>query len=315
MRISVFPKGDLDELVAGEQPVTGWIARAADLPVDGVELYSRFFLDGPPDLASRVGDALAHHGLELPMLCASPDFAHPDPEIRARELDDEIAMIELTRELGGPGASCRVLSGQRHPHVDPEQAEEWVVDAFLKLLPVAVELDVVLGFENHYKDGFWTYPEFAQSKERYRRILDRIPRGEHFGVQFDPSNALVAGDDPVDFLREVLDRVVTVQASDRYLAEGASMADLAVADGSQGYADVLRHGVIGQGLNDYPEIFGTLAAAGYDGWVSIEDGVNGWDDLRASVEFLRDARQRYFNGSTRAGRDVPVVPPMKGAEL
>jgi sugar phosphate isomerase/epimerase len=117
-------------------------------------------------------------------------------------------------------------------------------------------------------------------------------------VQFDPSNAIVAGDDPVDLLELVIDRVVTMQASDRSLEPGATLEQLRGADGTIGYSPALRHGVLGEGLNDYPRIFTLLAGAGYDGWISIEDGVNGMADLAASVDFLRAARDEYFGGST-----------------
>jgi hypothetical protein len=70
------------------------------------------------------------------------------------------------------------------------------------------------------------------------------------------------------------------------------------ADGTIGYSPNLLHGVIGQGLNDYDEIFRILTRAGYDGWISIEDGVNGMDELRRSAEFLIEARDRWFGGST-----------------
>ncbi len=46
------------------------------------------------------------------------------------------------------------------------------------------------------------------------------PNGSYFGVQYDPSNAIVAGDDPIELLRHVADRVVSMHASDRYLADG-----------------------------------------------------------------------------------------------
>ena len=69
------------------------------------------------------------------------------------------------------------------------------------MLPVAREHDVVLGLENHYKDGFWKYPEFAQKKDVFLELVDAIPDREHFGVQYDPSNAIVAGDDPIELLR------------------------------------------------------------------------------------------------------------------
>jgi sugar phosphate isomerase/epimerase len=53
-----------------------------------------------------------------------------------------------------------------------------------------------------------------------------------------------------------------------------------------GYAKRLRHGEIGKGLNDYDAIFSILSRAGFNGWVSIEDGVDGVDQLQRSAEFL-----------------------------
>ena len=46
--------------------------------------------------------------------------------------------------------------------------------------------------------------------------------------------------------------------------------------------------MIGHGVNDYDAIFSELKGVGFDGWISIEDGVKGVDDLRESVRFLRD---------------------------
>lgn len=306
MRISVFPKGELDDIVVhGRLTVTEWIDQAAGLPVDGVELYSAFFPADAPHVVDDVRKALERHRLQMPMLCVSPDFTHPDPDERRRQFDEQVRMIRLAATLGGPGASCRVLSGQRHPGVDDDEGVAWVVAAFHELIPIARELDVVLGFENHYKDGYWRHPEFAQRRELYLRILHAVDERVHFGVQFDPSNAVTAGEDSTDFLREVVDRVVTMQASDRHLADGARLEDLRQTDGTIGYSSKLLHGVIGQGLNDYPAIFTLLADTGYDGWISIEDGVNGWHELRASVDFLRRARDEYFNGST----DIAVRRP------
>ena len=112
------------------------------------------------------------------------------------------------------------------------------------------------------------------------------------------TNAIVAGEDSARFLERVVGRVVSVQASDRYLAPGATLDSLRQADGTFRYSPDLMHGVIGRGLNDYDEIFRILTQAGYDGWISIEDGVHGMDELRQSVDFLLDARRQWFKGST-----------------
>ncbi|MDR2930177.1 MAG: sugar phosphate isomerase/epimerase [Propionibacteriaceae bacterium] len=299
MKISAFPKGDLDDIVNGKITVFQWIAQAATLPIEGVELYSRMLLDKGESFWDQVADCLDEHDLVMPMLCASPDLSAPDPAVRQREFDREVQMIQAARRISGPGVSVRVLSGQRRPEVGVEQGLEWVADAINRLVDVASELGVLLGIENHYKDGFWKYPEFAQRPEVFFDLLDRIDERVWFGVQYDPSNAITAGADSADFLDKVIDRVYTIQASDRSLAPGGNLADLKQADGTLGYSPLLKHGIIGQGLNDYDRIFSTLWNAGYDGWISVEDGVNSFDELRASCEFLVQARHRWFAGSTK----------------
>jgi len=49
-------------------------------------------------------------------------------------------------------------------------------------------------------------------------------------------------------------------------------------------------------MNDYDAIFSTLHSVGFDSWISIEDGMNGMDDLRESVRFLREKIDRHFGG-------------------
>ena len=56
----------------------------------------------------------------------------------------------------------------------------------------------------------------------------------------------------------------------------------------------LPGGEIGKGLNDYDAIFAELRAAGFDGWISIEDGVEGMDQLRRSAVFLREKMRRFW---------------------
>ena len=87
-----------------------------------------------------------------------------------------------------------------------------------------------------------------------------------------------------------------MHASDRYLAPGATLDDLTQADGSTGYSAALLHGETGKGLNDYDTIFRILAEVGYDGWISVEDGMNGLDELARSVEFLKQKRVQYYGG-------------------
>lgn len=299
MRISAFPKCYLDD-IAGDRSMSvfDWIEMAKTLPAEGLEMYEGFFVSLDDGYLSEVRDAIADAGFAMPMLCCSPDFTNPDPDERKRAVEREARMIRVTRLLGGPGAVCRALSGQRYPQVSREQGLEWVVECIERLLPVARENEIILGLENHYKDGFWRYPEFAQKMDVFLELLNAIPERDCFGVQYDPSNAIVAGDDPIALLQAVKRRVVSMHASDRFLADGYTLDDLRDSDGSIGYSPALQHGVTGKGLNDFDNIFEILSEVGFDGWVSIEDGMNGMDEMRDSLEFLHKMREKYFPSAT-----------------
>ena len=289
-RLAVFPKCFMDELcVRRTMTLFEWIELAATLGVDGLEFYSGFLLDDELFLG-EVKAALRSHNLTMPMLCCSPDFTQPDPVLLEKEIEREKRMIELTAFFGG--GYCRVLSGQRRPGLDRKDGVAQVVGVLKGLLPFAEQHGVVLTMENHYKDNYWEFPEFAQKMEVFAEIVDQI-RSPWFGVNFDPSNTILAGENPLVLLERMKHRVVTMHASDRYLKSG-TIEDLRREENSVGYASRLSHGVIGKGMNDYDAIFSTLCSVGFHSWISIEDGVNGMDELRESVQFLKSKIELHF---------------------
>lgn len=284
-KLAAFPKDFMQELCRdGSMTIVQWTDLAAPLGIDGLEFYSGFL-----ELADSANWAIARRtvearGMVIPMLCCSPDFTHPDTAVRAQEIAKEKHWIRMSAALGA--SFCRVLSGQRRPDVSREEGLDFVVDAIGECLVEAERQGVTLILENHYKDDFWSYPEFAQKMDLFCELIDRIDH-KRFGVNYDPSNAFLAGDDPLELLRRVKQRVVTMHASDRYLAQG-TLADLRREEGgATGYAKRLRHGTIGRGLNDYDAIFTELRSVGFDGWISIEDGVDGMEQLAESVRFVR----------------------------
>lgn len=295
MQIAAFPKCYI-EAIAEHKTMTldEWIDMAPALGAEGLELYDGFLKSTDAAYLTEVRDKIRTAGFQMPMLCCSPDFTNPDADARRRAIDRHLELIEATRLLGGPGAVCRVLSGQRYPQVERNQGIEWVVECIEALLPTARDTGIVLGIENHYKDGFWSHPEFAQKMDIFLAIVNAIAEREYFGVQYDPSNAVVAGDDPLVLLRAVADRVVSVHASDRYLVAGTTLEEMRQHDGTLGYSPNLLHGVTGEGLNDYDAIFSILVEAGFDGWISIEDGMDGMDQMKASVDYLKKMRERYY---------------------
>ncbi|MBI2806742.1 MAG: sugar phosphate isomerase/epimerase [Planctomycetes bacterium] len=286
-RISVFPKCYFDELYGGSMDYLDWLRQAATLGAEGVEHYDGFIKAG----VEPVLRVLRETGQVSSMLCFSPDFTHPDPDERERQIDRQRAAIDLCVSLGI--RHCRTLSGQRYPDMTRQDGVERTVACIQRSLEYAEKRNVILCMENHYKDGTWQYPEFAQPEDIFLEILGRI-ESPFFGVQYDPSNATVGGFDPVVFLEKIKTRVVTMHASDRSLVPGATLEELRQSDGTIGYSAKLLHGETGQGLNDYDAIFRILHGVGFTGWISVEDGMNGLDELRRSVEFLKRKRAEYY---------------------
>jgi sugar phosphate isomerase/epimerase len=291
-KLAAFPKAYMQALCKdGTMTLAEWFELAATLDVDGLEFYAGFLELNDrgrwPGFRKQV-EAL---GMSIPMLCCSPDFTHPDPSFREVEIEKQKGWIDLIETLGG--SYCRVLSGQRRPELTNEQGIRLAADCIEACLPYAAARGVTLILENHYKDDFWEYPEFAQKMDVFCDLVAAIDH-PNFGVNYDPSNAFLAGDDPLELLRRVSHRVVTMHASDRYLVEG-TLEDLRREEsGSVGYAKRLRHGEIGKGLNDYDAIFSELVDKGFDGWISIEDGVEGIEQLQRSARFLREKIRQHW---------------------
>ena len=283
-KIAAFPKGFIKQLVSGEMSIYQWIELATELEIDGLEFYNDFADVKDPGNWPKIRSAVEATGMVIPMMCASPDFTIPDRAGREQEVAKEIASIRMSAELGAK--YCRVLSGQRRKEITREEGLGYVVESIEACLPEAEKLGITLILENHYKDDFWTEPEFAQMMDVFVELVGRID-SPWFGVNFDPSNAIAAGEEPLELLEKVKHRVVTMHASDRYLANG-TIEDLRREEGgTAGYVSFFKHGVIGKGLNDYDAIFSTLKGVGFDGWISIEDGVDGMEQMHESAQFLK----------------------------
>jgi sugar phosphate isomerase/epimerase len=290
-KLAAFPKGFIKQLVAGQMSIYEWIKLADGLRVDGLEFYNNFA--DVKDAANwpKIRKAVEDTGMVIPMMCASPDFTIPDAALRKKEIEHEIKAIEMSAVLGAK--YCRVLSGQRRKDITREEGMGYVIDSINACIPTAKDLGITLIIENHYKDDFWTEPEFAQMMDVFVDLVGRID-SPYFGVNFDPSNAIAAGEEPLELLEKVKHRVLTMHASDRYLANG-TIEDLRKAEGgTAGYVSFFKHGVIGKGLNDYDAIFKTLKDVGFDSWISIEDGVDGMEQMHESADFLREKIKKYW---------------------
>lgn len=291
-RLAAFPKAFMHALCKdGTMKLSDWIILASKLDIDGLEWYAGFLEMQDERNWATYRQQVEANGKVIPMMCCSPDFTHPDIHFRANEINKQKRWIDMTFALGG--SYCRVLSGQRRPELTNEQGITFAAECIQACLPYAQDHGITLILENHYKDDFWQYPEFVQKMDEFCKLVDAIHH-PNFGVNYDPSNTYLAGEDPLELLYKISDRVVTMHASDRYLKEG-TIDDLRKEEGgAQGYAQRLSHGEIGKGLNDYDAIFSELKRVGFNGWISIEDGVDGMAQLERSVHFLRKKIVQYW---------------------
>ncbi len=89
------------------------------------------------------------------------------------------------------------------------------------------------------------------------------------GVNFDAGNAATFADDPCELLRNVVQRVVSVHASD-----------------SSEYGK-LEHVLLGTGITPYPAIFSELKRAGWDGWICMEEAsFQGIEGVEAAARYI-----------------------------
>lgn len=291
-KLAAFPKAFMQALCKdGSMKISEWIDLATKLNIDGLEWYAGFLEMKDESRWPHFRKLVEDKGKVIPMMCCSPDFTHPDAAFREKEIAKQKRWLDMTHTLGG--SYCRVLSGQRRPELSTDEGVKHAADCIDACLPYAQERGITLILENHYKDDFWEYPEFAQKMDVFCKLVDSIDH-PNFGVNYDPSNTYLAGEDPLELLQRVSHRVVTMHASDRYLKEG-SIEDLRREEGgAMGYAKRLSHGEIGKGLNNYDAIFAELKSKGFDGWISIEDGVDGMEQLERSVAFLRRKMKEYW---------------------
>ena len=244
-----------------------WFKLASELGFEGTEIHEKSLERSDKQELSHLMDVLGNYHLKVSQLTCATDFTNPDPVFRDREVQNLMGSIDVVNLLGG--CCLRVTAGQMYPGIPREKAISWVVDCFRRSLDYSQEKGVWLAYENHYKDYFWERPDFSLKHDIYLEIIEQLT-DTPLKVNFDCSNPLMIGEDPVPLLVSVLDRVIHVHCSDR-----ATPFEY-------------MHSIPGEGLVDFGSIFHTLKGANWDGWLSIEyNGTEGIRGLRQACAFIR----------------------------
>lgn len=249
-----------------------WIEMLPQLGLAATEIHHRMLESYDPAYLASVARLAHEAGARVSQLISAREFTHPDAEARAEELRQLKRDIDAAAALGA--ASVRLTAGQAHPGVARSQGVGWVVDGFREALEHADKRGVIGAYENHFKDFFWEHPDFSARADIFLEIVDRL-RDTSLMVNFDTSNPIPVGDDPLAILAEVQELVVNVHVKDR--------------EGTAPY----RHTAVGEGVVDVAAIFSLLKRGGYDRWLSIEyNGDEGQAGLQRSIQKTAELWQR-----------------------
>jgi sugar phosphate isomerase/epimerase len=250
--ISWMPVRLLQELREGSIAPETWMRTARDYGLQGVELHHTILESHDSTYLHSLRKFAEDLNLKISLITCSPDFAHPSKAVRQAHVVETKRYLVSAQKLGATGV--RVTTGVRHPFVAESDGISWVTECLKEIADLAEQHGVIAALENHYMDRLseWNWPDFAQRSSVFFAIFDQL-QDTPLRINFDCSNALMIGEDPLQVLDHVKDKVSTIHASDRFMGS-------------------YQHSVVGEGAVPYQSIFGTLKTIGFEGWISIEDG-------------------------------------------
>jgi sugar phosphate isomerase/epimerase len=267
MQLSVLPVSFFADIISGEMSLAQWAQMGRELGLEGIDVSILFFPEASRTVLHQARHQVEDAGMRINMISTYPDFTHPDPLERERELERAQETVAVASGLG-----CnyvRLVAGQAHPETTREEGIAWAIAGMSALVEKTRGADVALVYENHGKPGAWTYTDFSQPPDIFMEIARAVtPLG--VGINFDTANATAFAPDPVALLDAVIDDVVTIHAADTVMR------------------GELQHCILGEGLVPFLPLFARLYESGWDGWMSIEENARcGRDGVERSVRYVR----------------------------
>jgi sugar phosphate isomerase/epimerase len=260
VKLGAIPILYFGKMASGAMRPEDWYAEAADVGLDGVELYAPFVGQWSDGSVEQHAEAIRAAGLEVSMYTTYCDFASRDPAVRAEQ---RAQVLQGIRSAGLAGTGIvRLVCGRWVAGQEREETLELVAEGLRGCLDEAEAGHVVLALEDH--------PVIGTDPRDFLRVLELVD-DERLKINLDTSNPMESGATVLDLLPPVASRVVHVHASDR------------AAD--------LSHVVTGTGAVPLAEVFASLKSVGFAGFVSMEIG---GPPERASVEASADNVRRLW---------------------
>lgn len=272
MKISCLPVSLFGDICDGKMDIVDWAEEAKKLGYDGIDISIMFLKNRTPTYLAKLKDDLARLGMPIVMMTTYPDFTHPDPVQRQRELEYLIADVALSSEIGI--RYLRILAGQAHAGMGIEEGIDHVLDKFRKIAPYGERYGVGLLYEDHAKPGAWDHVDFSYPPDIFLRICEGM-RGTGIRLNYDTGNITAYGGDTMEVLPQVIDLVETIHITD--MAEKGRFSPV----------------TIGTGVVPNREVFAYLKERGFDGWLCVEEASGrGLEGIRIAHDFVKEAWER-----------------------
>jgi L-ribulose-5-phosphate 3-epimerase len=246
---SAPPRRILKTLKIGMVQVPGGLAEkfaaAKAAGFDGIEL------DSPGFDVQEAKAAIASSGLPVDGTVCSTHWnirhTSPDPEVRARALEDLKTAVRDTHAVGGHTVLLVVGKGEDGP-----EAEIWrrSIENIRKCLPLCAQLGITIAIENVWNQFLYDHDGANdQTAHKYARYVDDL-NSPWVGMQFDIGNHWKYGH-PGQWIRSLGPRIVKLDI------KGFSRAD-------NNWADITRDDI------PWADVRQALDDIGFEGWVAAE---------------------------------------------
>ncbi|HID17750.1 TPA: sugar phosphate isomerase/epimerase [Candidatus Bathyarchaeota archaeon] len=211
--------------------------------------------DDPLEVKKLASD----YGLEISCLSAHTSLLNTEYGTRYLR-----RAIKFADKLGAP--IVNTSEGPKPPGMSDDDAFNLIKYTLDETLKVAKNYGIKVTVEPH--------GEYTTNIQGLRKILSLVD-SEWLGVNFDTGNVYLSGNDPVQTLKGVVEKVIYVHVKD---VGGALLEERGKVTGTPvGVA-------VGRGNVDIKGCVSALKEAGYDGVYSIEAAEK---DLKESLQYLR----------------------------
>jgi sugar phosphate isomerase/epimerase len=278
--LSCVPVSFFKEIIDGRLSFSDFGSMLKQRGLEYIDLSVALFKSRDEKYLKRIRSDLENQGIKILTLVTYSDFLRAGQEERNKEVEAFGKDVECAATIGA--RYIRITAGPENPQMPRSRAIEWVIDGMLQSAEYGSKYGVKMLFENHAKPSVWDRPDFSLDTEVFLAISEGIKKSE-IGILFDTANPLVFGDDPVELLAKVIDRVECVHIS-----------------------DIKRKGkqepvVIGTGVVPFEAIFALLKKEHYKGVISIEEvSRTGWKGLEQAIEFTQRLLDKYdLRGSSQ----------------